>query len=481
MKLGIRGKLLLVWLALLLGAVVVGELYLAPRLDRLVTERIRDDLLVRARLAEREATGLAASAADQAAWERLAQELAAAAAGRVTFIARDGRVLGDSEIPEFRLGEVESHLARPEVRDALARSSGASVRRSSTLGQRMMYAAVPFRGPDHEVVGVVRVAVPLTEVDRAVARMRRQLAIAALVMLAAAAVMSGAAAHWGSRTLRVLTRAARTMAGGDLSVRTGVAGNDEIAALGQALDQLAESLSESLTEQRRLEAVRREFVANASHELRTPVTALRTAAETLADVVRSAPGEAPPFVDIIERNSERLQHLVEDLLDLSRIEARELPLRLEAVELAPVVDQLLVLHRKLAETRGLVLRAELAPSLPPVRADRHALEQVLGNLVDNAAKYASPGATVTVRAAEDGPLTRIAVEDTGPGIEASHLPRLFERFYRVDRGRSRELGGTGLGLAIVKHLVEAMGGTVTVTSELGVGSCFAIALPSCPR
>jgi two-component system phosphate regulon sensor histidine kinase PhoR len=235
-----------------------------------------------------------------------------------------------------------------------------------------------------------------------------------------------------------------------------------------------------VTEMRRLETLRRDFVANASHELRTPIATVRSAAETLRLGAARDPAAAAPFVAIIERNAERLQHLVDDLLDLSRIEGREYRLALEPVRAGEVAERVLAAFQAPAERKRLRLAAALPPDLPAVRADRRALEQVLSNLVDNAVKYCPDGAAVTVRGTAHGTAVRLEVADTGPGIEARHLPRLFERFYRVDAGRSRDLGGTGLGLAIVKHLVEAMDGGVDVASAPGEGSRFTVTLPRVP-
>ncbi len=237
-----------------------------------------------------------------------------------------------------------------------------------------------------------------------------------------------------------------------------------------------------VTDIRRLESMRKDFVANASHELRTPVTAVRSAAETLRFAMEQDPEAATHFLDIIERNAERLQRLVEDLLDLSRIEARELRLTMGEVDVPAFAAQVVELFRERAAKKKIRLTADVRADLPPARADRRALEQILTNLVDNALKYSPPGASVTVRAREEGGHhLRISVADTGPGIEAKHLPRLFERFYRVDTGRSRELGGTGLGLSIVKHLVEALGGTLSVDSVVGEGSTFHFTVPAAPR
>jgi two-component system phosphate regulon sensor histidine kinase PhoR len=234
-----------------------------------------------------------------------------------------------------------------------------------------------------------------------------------------------------------------------------------------------------VTDRRRLETIRTEFVSNVSHELRTPVTAIATAAETLLGGALDDRADAGEFVEIIERNARRLRRLVEDLLDLSKIEGKAYKLspREEALEPLFVNTQKLVLDA--ANRRGIrvIIAAEADVS---AWIDRHALEQVLANLLDNAIKYAGERSAVTLRAQNQGDRAVVTVSDSGAGIPPQHLERLFERFYRVDAGRSREVGGTGLGLAIVKHLVEAMGGAVAVQSELGHGTTFTIDLPRIP-
>ena len=249
------------------------------------------------------------------------------------------------------------------------------------------------------------------------------------------------------------------------------------AARTQAKRSAVFAVFADVTEMRHLETVRRDFVANVSHELRTPVTAIRSAAETLLTAVENDPGAASTFVEIIDRNAERLHGLVEDLLDLSRIESRELRLNLETIDLARVFAQVLSLFRDRASKRQVTLFQEQDPGLPPVRADRRALEHVLTNLVDNAVKYSGAGSEVRLSAKLEGAMLRVAVADNGTGIAEEHLPRIFERFYRVDTGRSRSLGGTGLGLGIVRHLVEAMGGNVSVSSQVGEGTAFHFTLP----
>jgi two-component system, OmpR family, phosphate regulon sensor histidine kinase PhoR len=233
-----------------------------------------------------------------------------------------------------------------------------------------------------------------------------------------------------------------------------------------------------VTELRRLESMRRDFVANVSHELRTPIAAIRAAAETLEGGAINDPAAARDFVGMISRHSERLHQLVEDLLQLSRIEAQKLDLKPARIEVTELIDHMIGLYAHSASRREIELVAGDCPGHLHLVSDRRAVEQVLSNLIDNAIKYSSIGASVTLTAGRNDDDVFIHVRDTGTGIASKHLPRLFERFYRVDRGRSRDVGGTGLGLSIVKHLTEALGGHVSVVSTPGRGSTFTVHLPA---
>ena len=231
-----------------------------------------------------------------------------------------------------------------------------------------------------------------------------------------------------------------------------------------------------VTELRRLEIVRRDFVANVSHELRTPVMAIGASTETLLAGALSDPEVARDMVGIVDRHSARLRHLVDDLLELSKIESRAFQLQPAPTDARVVVDGALEAVAVAARQRGVKVTATLEGDVAKVIVDPRALEQVLVNLVDNAIKYGG-SKPVEIVAHREGEQLVFEVRDQGIGIEARHLPRLFERFYRVDAGRSRAVGGTGLGLSIVKHLVEAMSGTVEVHSTVGQGTRFVVRVP----
>jgi two-component system, OmpR family, phosphate regulon sensor histidine kinase PhoR len=248
-----------------------------------------------------------------------------------------------------------------------------------------------------------------------------------------------------------------------------------IAPLGGSLPGSA-AVFRDVTERKRLERVRQDFVANVSHELRTPIAAILGYAETLRSGALSDARHAPQMVEIIHRQSERLGELVEDLLELSRLDAGERPLSPAPVSLGEVARQASEAMEPRAAGKRLLLQLRIPTDLT-ARADPKALEQVLLNLLDNAIKYTPEGGMVELLGERVGDRAELSVKDSGLGIEARHLPRLFERFYRVDRGRSREMGGTGLGLSIVRHLVHGMEGEVRVASQLGVGTTFTVVLP----
>lgn len=230
-----------------------------------------------------------------------------------------------------------------------------------------------------------------------------------------------------------------------------------------------------ITQLEKLERVRQEFLSNVSHELRTPLTAILAFVETLESGALDDSENSRRFLSIIRKNATRMQDLIDDILELSAIEAGNVGVVKEEIEVGPLINDVITALASKATSRGIAVSSEVLPGTV-VSADPRRLEQMLTNLVENAIKFNRNGGQVTIHC-ENGVSSRIRVQDTGEGIPAQHLERLFERFYRVDRARSREMGGTGLGLAIVKHLARAHGGEVRVSSEVGQGSVFEIDLP----
>ena len=232
-----------------------------------------------------------------------------------------------------------------------------------------------------------------------------------------------------------------------------------------------------ITRLKQLENVRKDFVANVSHELRTPLAVIKGYVETLLDPEPPAPDTGKQFLETIQRHTHRLEVLIDDLLSISALESQQARLHCAPVSLrataAAVIDEL----GPRARDKNIAVALAIAADLPAVSADVQRLHQVFVNLLDNALKYTPVGSSIGVSAAPDNGFLKVCVADNGPGIAAEHLPRIFERFYRVDKARSRELGGTGLGLAIVKHIVQAHGGKVWVESELEKGSRFYFTLP----
>ncbi|PWK16197.1 two-component system histidine kinase PnpS [Tumebacillus permanentifrigoris] len=236
-------------------------------------------------------------------------------------------------------------------------------------------------------------------------------------------------------------------------------------------------LLHDVSDWRRLERMRSEFVANVSHELRTPITAVRGFSETLLDGAMENPEITKQFLQIIHDESERLTRLINELLELSKIESGHIQFRHGPVDLVKLVERTVVRYNHQGAQAGLSIRTELPEQPVELEADGDRVAQVLINLLGNAIAYTTPGGVVTVGVEEAGAEVVLRVNDTGIGIPEEDLPRLFERFYRVDKARARRSGGTGLGLAIVKHIVEGHHGRVVVTSEVGKGSCFRVYLP----
>jgi two-component system, OmpR family, phosphate regulon sensor histidine kinase PhoR len=235
-------------------------------------------------------------------------------------------------------------------------------------------------------------------------------------------------------------------------------------------------LFRDVTQLKQVEEIRREFVANVSHELRTPLSIFRGYLETLLDDPHQPPGELLRILEIMERHSDRLNALVEDVLSLARLESPGTKLDLSEVDLAELFHSIMRDWEKQFAAAQLKSHLNFPGNLPLLNADENRLQEVIYNLLDNAVKYSQPGGLVSLRAELESDRVRISVSDQGVGIPETDLPRIFERFYRAEKGRSRELGGTGLGLSIVKHIVQLHGGTVEAQSGLGKGTTISVLL-----
>jgi two-component system phosphate regulon sensor histidine kinase PhoR len=558
-----------------------------PGLRQRATADVRERLLAEARLMARVVEESLARGAGPEVVDPLTDAAARDVRARVTIIAPDGRVLGESTLSGEALLRLENHAARPEVVDALQRGEGQSIRHSTTVEDELLYVAVAIRHQGR-LVGAARVALPLTGVAEQAASLRRAVGLALLLAFAITALLSALLAPSLAGPLSGVMAAARRFAAGDVLARIPAQRGDELGELARILNQAAERLQERLTESARdrarteailkamedgvlavdhrgtvvlandalraaleiddpvghhyleairqreigeliqsvlgtgagrvleveirhlrrsfaiagvaypgdqgaphgavltfhdvtergrLDRIRRDFVANASHELRTPLTSIRGFVEALEDGALDEPATAKRFLGKIRTHADRMGMLVQDLLELSRIEAGERPPRLEEVQPANVAEDVVISLQE-AATRKRIAIGHRADGAPSVWTDPDRLRRILESLVDNGIKYTREGGRVEVRSGPaPGGGARLEVRDDGPGIAAEHLPRIFERFYRVDKARSRELGGTGLGLAIVKHLAESIGADVAVESEVDKGSCFSVTLP----
>lgn len=288
---------------------------------------------------------------------------------------------------------------------------------------------------------------------------------------AIAAVIALVMARWLARgmtqPLRDMAEASRRMETGDYSTRVHTTTRDEVGQLAAAFNRMSGEFEN-------LEASRRDLVANVSHELKTPITAIRAHLENLLDGVEQPD---PEILEVMLAQSERLGRLVEQLLDLSKLESGEVPLRREPVSLAPLVAQVMSEIEVACTDRDVDVSSDLPEDLPTIEADRERVHQVIFNLVDNAVRFTPEGGEVRIEAHRHNGSVEVSVADTGVGIPPEALPRLFERFYRVDPARAREDGGTGIGLAIARSVVEAHGGTIRAESDPGHGSVFTFDLP----
>jgi signal transduction histidine kinase len=285
-----------------------------------------------------------------------------------------------------------------------------------------------------------------------------------------------------------LGRAARRLAGGDLTARVGAQGSDEIARLAATFDRMAGQLEASFERERALDAGRREMVAAISHDLRTPLTTIRAMVEAITDGVVSEPDEVRRYLDLVRGEVRHLSHLIDDLFELSQIESGSLTLDLAPTPLPELLTQTLEVYQAPARDGGVALEHATEADVPPVAADAARLGRVIRNLVDNAIRHTPAGGRVRVEARAQGETVQVSVSDTGPGLAPGEAERIFERFYRGERARSRDGGsarstGAGLGLTIARGLVQAHGGRIWAeragsgSGTGGSGAVFRFTIP----
>lgn len=571
------------------ATLLVATLLVAWSIRHSVNERIERSLVTQARLTAELLSRQRPSS--RAELDAEADTLGRLAEARVTFIAPNGTVVGDSEVPAGTLSAVDNHADRPEVRAARADGIGVARRYSDTVDADMLYVAVVVPNSPLPDVSIVRLALPLTEVGQQLAVVRRAAVAAALTGLGVALALAWITSALLARRMRTIADGARRYASGDLTRPVRDRGTDEIGAVARVLDdtvrevgrraeelaadrarmeailggmiegvlvvndqgrlqlingaarrmlkltdsadgrhyleivrhpdiaaQIGAALAGTATEGRELtlpqapgtifvarsasvvtgttrggvlvlhdisdlrraDQVRRDFVANVSHELRTPLTAVRGYVEALLDGVPD-PDQSQRFLETIARHTLRMERLVRDLLRLARLDAGQ-----ESLEQAsyPLDALFQAVETDLAEAtavRRVSVQRDIAADAAIVTGDPAKLHDALRNLLENAINYSPDAGTIRLSSRREGDRLVITVKDQGPGIPESELRRVFERFYRVDKARSRDgrdPGGTGLGLAIVRHLVELHGGTVSAGNDPDGGAAIRVELPA---
>jgi two-component system phosphate regulon sensor histidine kinase PhoR len=577
--------------SLLVAAItlVVAAVLVSWSVKRSVDDRIERGLINEARLAAE--TLSHRQAATPAELDEEADAIGRLVSARVTFVAPDGRVVGDSELSVGEVGRLDNHGTRPEILQARREGLGVARRYSETVETEMLYVAVELRNPQAPGLSEVRLSLPLTEVTEQLAAVRRSSLAAMAVGLVAALAVAWSVSALLSRRVRAVADLAERYSAGELSPSTLDYGTDEIGLVARVLAEsmrdvgsratereterarmqaILNGMSEGvlvvapqgrlqfvndaarrmlnvheapegrhylevarhpdiageingalhglsgsgrelilaadshatlvargapvasaagrgavlvlhdITDLRRADRIRRDFVANVSHELRTPLTAVRGYVEALLDGVPD-PAESRRFLETIARHTFRMDRLVSDLLRLARLDAGQEPLERVPCAIETLFGSVIGDVSSELDARSQHVAQDIAADASVVSGDPAKLQDALRNLVHNASSYAPEGSEIVLAASRSDDRIILSVADSGPGIPEADLPRVFERFYRVDKARSRDArdpGGTGLGLAIVKHLIGLHGGTVRAANRAQGGAVFTVELPA---
>lgn len=341
---------------------------------------------------------------------------------------------------------------------------------SDRSGNRFLVSGAPIYDGGH-FLGGVYVLSSIEDIYQSIEKVRYMLVLSGIGALFLALGVIVVLSRTLSNPLLQMEKATRKIARGDLNTRVKVKTADEIGTLGQAINDLAREL-------KRYQETRSELFANISHELRTPVTYLEGYVNILKEGLYQSEEEKEQYLEIIKQESTRLSRLINDLLELSKMEEGKMTLNQEWIDMREMIETILPRVELQAKKKGLQLKVDIQDNLPLINVDGLRMEQIVTNLLDNALRYTDHGwVGIRIERARSGDLM-ISIEDSGKGIPEDELPYIFERFYRVEKSRSRDFGGTGLGLAIVKQLVDMQGGTISVFSEVGKGTRFQILFPA---
>jgi signal transduction histidine kinase len=401
--------------------------------------------------------------------ERLAEKLDL----RITVVDAHGKVLADSANEPSMMG---NHSDRLEVVEALDTGFGQSTRFSDTLNYSMKYVAVRVSRGDN-VLGIVRFALPLSQVQLEIRTIYRVVLFGAIAAVAIALTVAYFVSRSITRPIMQMKETAEQIAKGDFTHRVRIGSKDELRGLADSLNKMADELQQKMEDLRRMDRIRTDFVANVSHELKTPLTLIKGYTETLQGEVIGDEAKARRFVSIIMEHADRLGNIVDDLLSLSELESSKDSIDKTQFDLKKLIDDISLGFDRALANKKQTLSVETQGDDFTINADRDKIEQVLVNLLDNAIKYTGESGRIELSIVEHDREICIAVRDDGIGIAIEHIGRIFERFYRADKARSRELGGTGLGLSIAKHIVLAHKGTITIESEPGKGTTVLVTLP----
>ena len=392
---------------------------------------------------------------------------------RVTVIDRSGKVLAESD-EHHRVEELDNHLNREEIQEALGNIDGfgSSIRYSETIKEDLVYTA--FRTENQRFI---RLAKQQEFVGDVVWKVRWLLFASAFGAIVIVLIMVPRVSRTVTKPLTDIIKAAEDIKSGNYDREIIVSGDNEIGELGKILNAMSAKLKGDIVELNKLQEIRKDFVANASHELRTPISSIRGFVETLLDGAYHDEEVSRKFLERTLSNVIRLENIVNDMLDLSKLEVRDKGLSLRYFDVGEQVRPILADFDEAANKKGLELKYESSlPSEFKLLADPYQFEKAMTNLIENAVKYTESG-YVKVSAIIEQKNLIVTVEDTGNGIRQEDIGRIFERFYRVDKGRSRQQGGSGLGLSIVKHVMEIHNGQVRVESAVGKGSKFILVFP----